>query len=182
MRSPESVALAQRELVYCLFETALGWMAVVWSPIGLRRVILPQDSKEMVLDQLNGSGCSVKELSHPQHLELVEEIKDYLCGREVEFHCRLDFSRVSWFQEKVYGMVKSIPRGQVRSYSWVARALGLPSSARAIGQALARNPFPIVVPCHRVISSDGSLGGYSGGIWLKRRLLELEKVRGAGYF
>ncbi len=150
-------------------------MAVVWSPIGLRRVVLPQGSKEMVLSQVTGGNYFAREVSFSRYPELVGEIKDCLCGREVEFHCKLDFSGISRFQKEVYEVVRSIPRGQTRSYSWVARALGRPNSARVVGQSLARNPFPIVVPCHRVISSDGSLGGYSGGVELKKRLLELER-------
>lgn len=159
---------------FTIFETVLGWMALVWSPAGLRRVILPQVSKVVVLDQISRGGNPAENVSYAPFTELAEKIKDHLTGKEVEFHCKLDFSGVSRFQQKVYGVVQSIPRGQVRSYSWVACALGLFNSARAVGQALARNPFPIVVPCHRIISSNGSLGGYSGGVELKQRLLKLE--------
>ncbi len=151
-------------------------MALIWSSAGLRRVILPQVSKAAVLDQIRRSDCPAEKISCAQPPELAEEIKDYLNGSAVEFRCRLDFRGIGYFQKKVYGAVCGIPRGEVRSYSWVAYAIGLPNSARAVGQALARNPFPIVVPCHRVVNSDGSLGGYSGGVELKKRLLRLEKA------
>jgi methylated-DNA-[protein]-cysteine S-methyltransferase len=72
--------------------------------------------------------------------------------------------------------VRSIPHGEVRSYGWVARQIGKPKAARAVGQALAANPMPLVVPCHRVIGSDGSLTGFTGGLKMKKRLLELEGV------
>jgi methylated-DNA-[protein]-cysteine S-methyltransferase len=87
----------------------------------------------------------------------------------------LDRSSLSAFQERVYKMVSSIPPGQVRSYGWVARQIGNPLAARAVGQALSSNPIPIVIPCHRVVASDGSLGGFSAGTRWKIKLLELEK-------
>ena len=79
------------------------------------------------------------------------------------------------FQQRVYTVVKRIPRGEVRSYQWVARQLGDARLARAVGGALHRNPWPIHVPCHRVIRSDGRLGGYAWGVAKKRRLLEQER-------
>lgn len=78
------------------------------------------------------------------------------------------------FEERVYAVVRRIPTGEVRSYQWVARRLGNPNLARAVGQALARNPWPHRVPCHRVIRADGSLGGYAWGPSKKRRRLERE--------
>ncbi|HAM41231.1 MAG TPA: hypothetical protein DDX89_01545 [Candidatus Omnitrophica bacterium] len=82
------------------------------------------------------------------------------------------------FEERVYAVVRRIPRGQVRSYRWVAERLGNPSLARAVGQALKRNPDSQRTPCHRVIRSDGSLGGYAWGPSKKRRLLQREHVAG----
>ncbi|MDD5005086.1 MAG: MGMT family protein [Candidatus Omnitrophica bacterium] len=83
--------------------------------------------------------------------------------------------RFSDFQKKVYRAVLSIPLGQVRSYSWIAKKAGRPKATRAVGTALKNNPFTILIPCHRVIKTDGSLGGYSGGLRKKRELLDLEK-------
>ena len=80
------------------------------------------------------------------------------------------------FEIRVYRQVRTIPWGETRSYKWVARRLGSPNSARAVGQALRRNPFPLIVPCHRVVRKDGAIGGFSGGKRLKKRLLELEKA------
>lgn len=79
------------------------------------------------------------------------------------------------FQRAVYKAVSQIPIGQVRSYSWVAKKIRRPKAVRAVGTALKNNPFAPMVPCHRVISSDGTLGGYSGGLNKKRQLLKLEK-------
>jgi O-6-methylguanine DNA methyltransferase len=83
--------------------------------------------------------------------------------------------KITPFQSKVYNVVKKIPAGQTRSYAWVAQRLGKPKAARAVGQALKRNPYPFVIPCHRVIKSDGSLGGYSQGRRLKAELLKRER-------
>ena len=81
------------------------------------------------------------------------------------------------FERQVYAVIQRIPRGQTRSYAWVARQLRKPGAARAVGQALKRNPFAPYVPCHRVVKSDGSLGGYSarGGLQRKRQLLARER-------
>ena len=83
------------------------------------------------------------------------------------------------FEQRVYAAIRRIPKGQTRSYQWVARQLGNQHLARAVGQALKRNPDPARNPCHRVIRSDGSLGGYAWGVSKKRRLLTRERIAGA---
>ena len=83
--------------------------------------------------------------------------------------------KFSDFQKKVYKAVLSIPLGEVRSYNWVAKRIGRSKAVRAVGTALRKNPFTIIIPCHRVVKSDGSLGGYSRGVKRKRKLLDLEK-------
>lgn len=79
------------------------------------------------------------------------------------------------FAKKVYKAVLSIPLGQVRTYKWVARKIGCPGACRAVGQALKNNPYMLVIPCHRVIASSGKIGGYRGGVRMKKKLLDLEK-------
>ena len=86
----------------------------------------------------------------------------------------LDTRRATAFQLRVWDVVRGIPRGQVQSYAWVAAQAGSPQAARAVGQAMASNPFPIVVPCHRVVGQDGGLTGFGGGLNMKRDLLRLE--------
>ena len=83
--------------------------------------------------------------------------------------------RLTNFEKKVLKAASTIPLGQVRSYKWLARKIGKPRAVRAVGHALKQNPYPIIIPCHRVIKSDGSLGGYAKGKELKRKLLLLEK-------
>ncbi len=87
----------------------------------------------------------------------------------------VDWSFATPFQARVYRTARTIPPGEVRSYGWVANQAGSPRGARAAGQALAANPVPLVVPCHRVVASDGSLGGFTGGLAWKRKLLALER-------
>ena len=82
--------------------------------------------------------------------------------------------RISIFEDKVYKVVRTIPSGKVRSYQWVAEQIGRPRAYRAVGNALNKNPYPIIVPCHRVVKSDGSLGGFSKGARAKEKLLRRE--------
>ena len=86
-------------------------------------------------------------------------------------------TKLTCFEKRVFEAVLTIPFGQTRSYKWVAKMIGRHSSARAVGNALNKNPYPPFVPCHRVIASDGTLGGYSGGLKNKKRLLIREKAR-----
>jgi methylated-DNA-[protein]-cysteine S-methyltransferase len=104
------------------------------------------------------------------------ELAEYLNGRRTSFTVPVDLLHVTPFQRSVLEAARSVPRGQVATYGDIGRRIGRPGAARAVGQALGSNPVPIVVPCHRVLASDGTLGGYSGrgGLRTKRRLLTLE--------
>ena len=99
---------------------------------------------------------------------------DYFQGQKLTFNEVLDVAGATTFEMRVWETTMSIPYGEVRSYSWVAEQLGNPQEVRAIGQALKHNRLPIIIPCHRVISKSGDLGGFSGGIELKRKLLQIE--------
>ncbi|MCK4648086.1 MGMT family protein [bacterium] len=92
------------------------------------------------------------------------------------FMTKPDLGGLTPFQRKVLGVVKTIPSGETRSYKWVAKKMGNPKAVRAVGQALKRNPYPVIIPCHRVIRSDGKLGGYSKGTQKKKKLLEEEET------
>lgn len=110
--------------------------------------------------------------------QLAEDLRRYFAGEPVEFgRYEVDLAKQPRFLRRALTAARRIPYGQVRAYGWVAKAAGNPRAARAAGQAMARNPVPIIIPCHRVIASDGSLGGFGGGLAMKRRLLELEGVR-----
>lgn len=106
----------------------------------------------------------------------LNQIRDYLDGQRTDFDLSTDISILTDFQQQVLQATQQIPRGRIATYMDIARKIGNPKAVRAVGQALGRNPIPIVIPCHRVIASNGSLGGYSGGGGLetKAKLLQLE--------
>jgi methylated-DNA-[protein]-cysteine S-methyltransferase len=103
-----------------------------------------------------------------------QQLQEYFLGQRRAFSLPTDLSDRTVFQRQVLRYIETIPAGQVRSYGQIAAAIDRPGSARAVGQALGSNPIPIVLPCHRIVASDGSLGGYRGGLERKRRLLLLE--------
>ncbi|MBI4824010.1 MAG: methylated-DNA--[protein]-cysteine S-methyltransferase [Nitrospirae bacterium] len=103
-----------------------------------------------------------------------EELMAYFEGRSREFHQEMVFLSGTDFEKKVWLTLKDVPYGQTRTYKWLSEKIGKPKAHRAVGQALSKNPISIVLPCHRIIDSDGHIGGYSSGIDIKRRLLELE--------
>lgn len=104
----------------------------------------------------------------------IKELKEYFEGGGSGFRQEIKFLVGTDFEKKVWNVLKSIPSGETRTYKWVAEKIGNPSAVRAVGRALSKNPIPIVVPCHRVIESDGSIGGFSSGVDTKRRLLDME--------
>jgi methylated-DNA-[protein]-cysteine S-methyltransferase len=104
----------------------------------------------------------------------IAQLDEYLQNRRTAFDLPIDLSQTSPFLRTVLDALAGIPYGEVRRYQDVARAVGSPAAHRAVGNALKRNPLPIIFPCHRVIRSDGALGGYAGGPWIKERLLQIE--------
>ena len=167
---------AIERLSFVAFDTCLGWMGVVGSTDGLRKVILPQESKESVFDKVKGWDYSAEGGGYDAFDDLVQRLRNYLEGELVDFPDKLDLTEATNFQRSVWQVTRTIPYAKTRSYAWVANQSGLPRAARAVGHALGRNPLPIVVPCHRIIGSDGSLGGFSGGVETKKYLLRLESA------
>ncbi len=108
---------------------------------------------------------------------VVNQLKKYLKGNLKRFHCKLDFKGTP-FQKRVWSALAKIPYGQTRSYKEIARAIGHPKAFRAVGNANGQNSIPLIIPCHRVIESNGGLGGFGHGIGVKRRLLDFEKTHG----
>jgi methylated-DNA-[protein]-cysteine S-methyltransferase len=159
------------KLSYTVFNTDGGWVGILGSPAGLRRVIWQATSEKQTLNSLGVNGA-VK----GRYDELVRRFKDYFSGKRVYFPDKLDLNGSTPFQCAVWQAARLIPYGQTKSYGWIAKKIGKPGAARAVGQALGRNPLLIVVPCHRVIAGDGKLGGFTGGLKLKKYLLALEKV------
>ena len=104
------------------------------------------------------------------------ELGEYLAGKRAFFSVPVDLSGAPAFQRKVLAAAREIPFGEARPYAWVARRIGQPRAVRAVGTALGRNPVPVIVPCHRVLRSDGGLGGYIFGLDVKERLLQIERT------
>ena len=154
-------------------QTAWGWVGIASSPAGLLALTLPEPTQERALKLLEpwGGGQSY---DGPRLDGLKRKLQRYFDGQRVLFDEPLDLRAATAFQRRVWSAVRDIPCGETRSYGQIARQVGSPGAARAVGQAMAANPLPIVVPCHRVIGSDGSLRGFGGGLDLKRRLLEME--------
>ena len=114
------------------------------------------------------------EQAYAPNREAIRQVIEYLEGKRSDFDLRLDL-RGTPFQRSVWNALLEIPYGATRSYADVARAVGNPNAVRAVGTANGTNPIPLVVPCHRVIATGGKLGGYGGGLDLKRRLLAMEQ-------
>jgi len=108
---------------------------------------------------------------------VLNQIKKYLKGELQRFDCKLDFKGTT-FQKKVWSALAKIPYGQTRSYKEIAQSIGHPKAFRAVGNANGQNSIPLIIPCHRVIESNGGLGGFGHGIEVKRRLLDFEKTHG----
>ena len=158
---------------YTFVETKLGLVVLGGSEKGLRFLSLPQPSIQAAMDRAGAHIYgAVEERSAFRDLQV--RLQRYFAGEVVSFLDELDFEGATDFMQDVWQTARSIPYGEVRSYAWLAKRVGRPQAFRAVGLAMARNRFPIIVPCHRVIASDGSLGGFSGGLELKKRLIELE--------
>jgi len=161
-----------RELKYITLNTNMGWVGILASATGLRCTTLPQPSAQEA-QYLLGNTNDVTWAPHSFD-NLIQRFRIYFGGHRVTFPDQLDLSEATTFQRQVWEITRLIPYGETRSYAWVAEQIGQPRAVRAVGQALGKNPLPIIIPCHRVIASDGKLGGFSGGVKMKKRLLSLE--------
>ena len=159
------------ELRYITFNTDMGWIGILSSARGLLRTTLSQPSAQEAHKLL---GINYATWSPHLFDDLIQRFRAYFGGRKVAFPDKLDLSGATAFQCRVWEVTRLIPYGSTRSYLWVAEQIEKPRAARAVGQALASNPLPIIVPCHRVLTSSGKVGGYSGGVEMKKRLLWLE--------
>jgi methylated-DNA-[protein]-cysteine S-methyltransferase len=160
-------------LCFDVFETTFGWVAVMASRAGVVGTTLPQTtpSKAFLALGVRAQGAT----RDPEAVaDLARRMQAYFQGERIEFADALDIKGTG-FQLRVWTATRGIPYGQTVSYRDVAVQSGSPRAARASGQALGANPVPIIVPCHRVLSSDGTLGGFGGGLDMKTRLLEMER-------
>lgn len=165
--------LAESKLRYAVFETPTGWMAALASEAGLLRLVLPEASAAEAVARL-GVELLLTADDGGYFAGLTERLRHYFRGRPAVFDDRLDLSGATAFQNEVWRATRLIPYGETRSYGWVAASIGRDGAARAVGRALGQNPLPILIPCHRVVRAGGALGGFSGSLEMKRRLLRLE--------
>jgi methylated-DNA-[protein]-cysteine S-methyltransferase len=143
----------------------VGWLELIVSREGIRSISF-----------VESEGLSATAELPALALKLISELDAYFAGKLRTFSVPLDPDYGTPFQRRVWAELSRIPYGETRSYRDIAASLGNPGLARAVGLANGSNPIPIVIPCHRVINADGTLGGYSSGIEIKRRLLKLEGV------
>ena len=157
--------------------------SIVWKATdGLTlRLVAGKDGLRAILFGESESGVPGDGDAHPVFRAAIEQLSAYFAGSLREFRLPLEMAGTD-FQMRVWRMLRDIPYGETRSYRDLAVALGNPAAVRAVGAANGANPLPIVIPCHRVIGANGSLVGYGGGLALKKRLLELERGRGAEKF
>lgn len=164
---------------FSLFQTAIGHCAIAWSPRGIVAVRLPEADEDRMKAQLVRRTGAREAEPPPEIRAAVAQIARLLDGGNADLASLvLDMSELPAFDREVYDLTRAIPRGATRTYGALAADLGDPQLARDVGQALGRNPIPIIVPCHRVVGAGEKLVGFSapGGIETKRRLLAIEGV------
>jgi methylated-DNA-[protein]-cysteine S-methyltransferase len=163
---------------FTLFDTAIGECGVAWSDRGLVGVQLPEASEAETRERMLQRFPAAAEIAPPHKVQLaIDNIVALLCGEPSDLSAiELDMEDVAAFHRRVYEVARAIPPGSTLAYGDVAMRIGAPGAARAVGQALGHNPFPIVVPCHRVVAARGKIGGFSahGGTATKRRMLAIE--------
>ena len=158
---------------YTSFSSPLGRIYALKTEKGLKLLTFSKKELESQLHKLKIKNGKLKKDKKP-FSNLKKRFLDYFSGKKVSFSEKLDFSSGTEFQKKVWREMRKIPYGQKKSYKWLAQRVGDFKKARAVGNACGSNPFPIIIPCHRVVKEDRGLGGYSGGLWIKKKLLELE--------
>jgi methylated-DNA-[protein]-cysteine S-methyltransferase len=164
---------------YDVFETARGFVAIAWSARGVTSVRLPVGSPAAAEHALFGRvGRALRAAPPPEIAAVIAAAKRYFAGEEVDFrNVAVDFGTQDAFFLRVYACIRKLGWGETTTYGAIAKELGAgPEAARDVGKAMAANPVPLIVPCHRVLAAGGKLGGFSapGGADTKLRMLELE--------
>jgi methylated-DNA-[protein]-cysteine S-methyltransferase len=167
---------------YLIFQTAAGFCGIAWNEVGITRFQLPTKSadstEKLLLRRLPEAGPGTPPA---EVLEAVDAVKRYFAGEEVDFSkVNLDLEGQDDFFKQIYAAARRIGWGHTTTYGAIAKELGAgPEAARDVGQAMAKNPVALIIPCHRVLAAGGKIGGFSapGGSTSKTRMLELEGVR-----
>ncbi|MFC2951624.1 methylated-DNA--[protein]-cysteine S-methyltransferase [Marinicaulis aureus] len=171
---------------FTLFDTSLGRCGIAWGAKGVRSVSFPEASDEATVKHLCRRAPGAAEADPPDAIAaVISDIKALFEGEPRDLsHARLDWQEIGNFEREVYLLSLKIRPGEVKTYGDLAKALGDVAQSRRVGQALGRNPFPIIVPCHRIVGASGAMTGFSapGGAELKRKLLKIEGALEPDFF
>jgi methylated-DNA-[protein]-cysteine S-methyltransferase len=163
---------------FAVFETAIGVCGIAWTEHAVCGVQLPEATAEAVRARLRRRFAGARATPPPEILRpAIDGITALLAGKPSDFSdVQLNLEGIPSFHQRVYALTRQIPAGRTASYGEIASRIGEPGTARAVGEALGRNPFPLIVPCHRVLAAGGKFGGFSarGGVVTKLRLLAIE--------
>ena len=163
----------RKDYVYKIVPSPVGKLKLIASKDGLAAILWENDPPGRVRLDVVG-----EDLDHPVLKETERQLADYFAGRRKAFNLKLDFAGTD-FQKKVWAALLTIPFGETRTYSDIARQIGAPRAVRAVGAANGRNPISIIAPCHRVLGMSGHLTGFAGGLETKAHLLKFEGARQA---
>ncbi|MFH1976672.1 MAG: MGMT family protein [Pseudomonadota bacterium] len=167
-------------LLHYIFKTHSGYSAILFSdnPLKIVRILLPCSNKKRLQKEIINNKAGI-EGTHPKIVLLAESIQDYFSGKNRSFSSGfekwMDYCNLTELERFVLQATSRIPYGETASYKDIAKAVGRPEACRFVGNTLSKNPFPILIPCHRVIKSNGSFGGFGGGRDLKIKMLALEQ-------
>lgn len=168
---------------FSLFETAIGSCGIVWTARGIAGVNLPEGSREKTRARLKQRFPDAAEATPPADIQtIIRDVIALVAGEKVDFSSvHLDHAPLPEFSQRVYAIVRTIPIGHTLTYGEIARRLGDVALSREVGQAMGKNPTPIIMPCHRVVAASGRTGGFSapGGVDTKMKLLSIERRHGA---
>ena len=180
--APRLAALRERaeregllDVAYAVMDSPIGALLLAATPRGLVRVTFNEGIDDALVEL--STRVSPRILHAPARLDAARgQLDRYFAGELTDFDLDIDRSLINRFAERVLTRTAAIPYGSFASYSEVAREIGAPRAARAVGNAVGSNPIPVIIPCHRVLRAGGALGGYGGGLERKRYLLKLEGV------
>jgi methylated-DNA-[protein]-cysteine S-methyltransferase len=164
---------------YALFPTAIGTCGLLWADTGILGLQLPEATDALTIRRMVGDRDAT-EAEPPASIQaVIASVQELTAGGNVDLtSVPLDMATVSAYNRRLYEAIRAIPPGHTRTYGEIATDLGEPGAARAVGRAMGQNPWPIIVPCHRVVAANGKTGGFSayGGVSTKLRLLAIEQA------
>ena len=174
-----NVPSSNKIFYYSIAETTIGWIGITGNERGLRKLVLPVPAREDVLAELNRyyRPCEKLTQADSQFISITTKIKDYFAGKKIHFENEMiNLEGYTPFQKDVLLKTREIPYGKIQTYGWLAKQSGYPKAYRAVGGVMRINPLPLIIPCHRVVGSQGKLTGFSaaGGLALKRQMLDME--------